>query len=287
MYEIGFNVSMETGWLRRPDDSLWTIERYERNGKYLGQSMSEYINNLPQSGDIVIDNSDSAFVTISGEWISSTFIEGFYGQDYIHDNNSEKGSKSVTYIPVFPEAGFYEVFLRWTSDPGRDAAVPVAIHHADGVTDIQINQTKKGAGWVSLGTYRFEQTNQAEVIISNENTSQYVIADAVRFRKKTDGPSGIETNNHSSLISGFNLSQNFPNPFNPTTTINYTLPEEGNVVLRVYNYLGQEVATLVNQFKPAGGYKVNFNSENLSSGLYLYKLNVNKFSLVKKMILLK
>jgi hypothetical protein len=287
MYEIGFNVSMETGWVKRPDDSLWTIERYERNGAFLGQAMSEYINNLPQSGDIIIDNTDTNFVSITGNWVSSTFIEGFYGQNYIHDNNSDKGSKSVTFTPVLSENGFYEVFLRWTSDPGRDSAVTIIIQHADGTTDIQINQKKKGAGWVSLGTFPFEIASQQNVTISNQSTTQYVIADAVRFRKKLEGPNTIETQFSSPIANGYRLSDNFPNPFNPTTRIRYTLAKEGNVTLKIFNYLGQEAKTIVNTFKEAGTYEVRFTAEGLSSGIYFYKLSVNGFSSIKKMVLMK
>jgi hypothetical protein len=85
----------------------------------------------------------------------------------------------------------------------------------------------------------------------------------------------------------FELSQNYPNPFNPNTTINYKLPISGQITLKVYNILGDEVATLVNEEKPAGSYEVNFNSEKLASGTYFYKLQADSFIETKKMILLK
>jgi hypothetical protein len=85
----------------------------------------------------------------------------------------------------------------------------------------------------------------------------------------------------------FGLNQNYPNPFNPSTTINFSIAKAGNVSLRVYNLLGQEVRTLLTGFKAAGSYTVNFNAEGLNSGLYLYKLETENFSQVKKMTLLK
>lgn len=91
----------------------------------------------------------------------------------------------------------------------------------------------------------------------------------------------------SSIPKVFSLGQNYPNPFNPTTNITYQLATAGRVTLKVYNILGQEVATLVNGEKSAGRYKVEFNGNNLSSGIYLYKLSAGNFTNVKKMILLK
>ena len=85
----------------------------------------------------------------------------------------------------------------------------------------------------------------------------------------------------------YTLSQNYPNPFNPTTKINFAIPKSGMVTLKVYNVLGKEVATLVNQNMTAGTYNYEFNASNLSSGIYFYKLDVNGFSQVKKMSLVK
>ncbi|MFZ2325076.1 MAG: T9SS type A sorting domain-containing protein [Ignavibacteriaceae bacterium] len=90
-----------------------------------------------------------------------------------------------------------------------------------------------------------------------------------------------------SLPTDFALEQNYPNPFNPTTTIRFSLPADNFVSLKIYNLLGQEIATLVNENKIAGNYNINFNASNLSSGVYLYKLDAGKFSAVKKLTLLK
>lgn len=85
----------------------------------------------------------------------------------------------------------------------------------------------------------------------------------------------------------FELSQNFPNPFNPATTIKFALAKESKVSLKVFNNLGEQVAVLINSIKPAGIHKVNFNAANLASGVYYYRLEAGDFVQTKKMILMK
>ena len=85
----------------------------------------------------------------------------------------------------------------------------------------------------------------------------------------------------------YDLAQNFPNPFNPSTTILYQLPENGMVTLKIYDILGSEVATLVNEEKVAGRYEVNFNASSLASGVYIYKIQAGSFIASKKLVLLK
>jgi hypothetical protein len=85
----------------------------------------------------------------------------------------------------------------------------------------------------------------------------------------------------------FSLEQNYPNPFNPSTVISYQLPVSGSVTLKVYDVLGNEVATLVSEEKPAGNYEVEFDASGLSSGIYFYQLKARSFVETKRMVLLK
>jgi hypothetical protein len=85
----------------------------------------------------------------------------------------------------------------------------------------------------------------------------------------------------------FALNQNYPNPFNPSTAIVFQLPKESFVTLKVYNILGVEIATLVNEQKPAGVHKINFDASGLTSGLYIYKISTGNFEQTRKMLLLK
>jgi hypothetical protein len=99
-------------------------------------------------------------------------------------------------------------------------------------------------------------------------------------------PLGIE-NISTGIPNTYALSQNYPNPFNPVTKINFALPKQGFVTLKVYDMLGRMVSQLVNEVKTAGTYSVDFNASNYASGIYFYKLEVNGFTDVKRMVLVK
>jgi|WetSurMetagenome_2_1015567.scaffolds.fasta_scaffold16044_1 photosystem II stability/assembly factor-like uncharacterized protein len=132
--------------------------------------------------------------------------------------------------------------------------------------------------------------------LTNQNIISLIVSDIFLFVGTYDG--GVWRRPLSELITsvdnssiempiGFALDQNFPNPFNPSTIISYQLPVSGDVTLKVYDVLGNEVATLVNEEKPAGSYEVKFDATGLSSGIYFYKLQVGSLVETKKMLLLK
>ncbi len=101
------------------------------------------------------------------------------------------------------------------------------------------------------------------------------------------GITNVKNEKNSLIPSNYKLYQNYPNPFNPSTTIKFEIPVKSNVKITVYNILGREVSTLINEVKNPGIYKVEFNGENLSSGVYFYKLQTDNYVTMKKMIILK
>ena len=106
------------------------------------------------------------------------------------------------------------------------------------------------------------------------------------YRKVTD----VEIEN--TLVENLHLAQNYPNPFNPSTKISWQVPVGCHQTLKIYDVLGNEIATLVNEYKPAGSYEIEFNSHsgegrNLTSGIYFYQLKTEGFVETKKMILIR
>jgi PKD repeat protein len=100
-------------------------------------------------------------------------------------------------------------------------------------------------------------------------------------------PVGVENENTSEIISEFHLYQNYPNPFNPSTRITYSIPNSSLVTLKIYDVLGKEIEVLVDEYQSANTYSVIFNANELSTGIYFYKLQAGEYLTTKKMILVK
>lgn len=128
---------------------------------------------------IVIDNTGAR---MSGAWIASTHTGPFVGLNYLHDQNSDKGNRFVTYRATLPAPGRYEVRLSYSAHANRASNVPVTVHHANGRETVRVNQRQTppiANAFRSIGTFAFGR--EAEVVIGNEDTDGYVVADAVQF----------------------------------------------------------------------------------------------------------
>jgi len=128
---------------------------------------------------IVVDDIDAK---VEGEWSTSTARQPFVGAHYLHDDNTGKGEKNVTFTVSLPEPGNYEVRLAYTPDPNRDQAIPVQIRHRVGTANVAVNQTAVppiDKMFVSLGAFSFG--GEAVITISNTGTSGHVIVDAVQL----------------------------------------------------------------------------------------------------------
>ncbi|MBK8984198.1 MAG: T9SS type A sorting domain-containing protein [Ignavibacteria bacterium] len=145
--------------------------------------------------------------------------------------------------------------------------------------------TDGAATWTTAYTQTGASFNDMDFTLSNGCPVGWAVGSAGSVAKMSNLVSVISTN--SEIPSSFSLMQNYPNPFNPSTKIAYTIPNNGLVTLKIYNLLGKEVASLINEVKSAGTYEVNFNGANLSSGVYFYRLESGNFVDTKKMFLLK
>ncbi|MGD8778927.1 MAG: FG-GAP-like repeat-containing protein [Ignavibacteria bacterium] len=150
-----------------------------------------------------------------------------------------------------------------------------------------------GGGWETLGFVPGHGNSNSPKSYSFIDNLSLDLSHNLSYRlKQIDFDGNYEYLNTVEVTIGvplsFDLKQNYPNPFNPTTSIKYQVASIENVKLVLYNTLGQQVATLVNEQKAPGNYEVQFDASHLSSGMYLYKIDIgNKFSSVKKMLLLK
>jgi photosystem II stability/assembly factor-like uncharacterized protein len=227
---------------------------------------------LPQRyiTDVLADerNPATAYVTLSGYNLDETNPHVFRTTDYGLNWTDISGN--------MPDVPVNSIII----DYDEDSTLYIG-------TDAGVFFTQNlGAEWVVLGT---GLPNSPVFDLNYHQPSQKLVAGThgrSLFEFDLSGISGIG-DEFNLAVSDFKLYQNYPNPFNPSTVIGYQLPVGGDVTLKVFDLLGREVATLVDENKPAGSYEINFESSSLSSGIYFYRLKAGNKIQSKKMILLK
>ena len=191
-------------------------------------------------------------------------------------------------ISIVTDKKIFNTTLRWNGSN--------AVMTPDGGTNIPISVpmgTGGGIGGADNSPFGYLLTAHcdfAETIVYNRivaDSERVAVENYLADKYNISITTGIEDSREVKIPKQFTLSQNYPNPFNPTTTISYSIPTSEFVTLKAYDVLGKEVAALVNEEKPAGSYKVEFNASNLSSGIYFYKLRVNNFTKTLKLVLIK
>ena len=157
-----------------------------------------------------------------------------------------------------------------------------------------VQRRTSGTNWISVGhvdghgtvntatNYEFTDNSVVNGVTYSYRLLSYDVNGARHTYNSIEATPGTVA-----LPTAYALEQNYPNPFNPQTTITYAVKDPGFVSLKVYNLIGQEVATLVSNAMDAGRYTVNFTADNLPSGIYLYTLTAGEFSQTQKMLLLK
>jgi len=162
---------------------------------------------------------------------------------------------------------------------GSGKVVSSTISEIDG--SYVLEGLSSGSYQLTTSTLDYSSTTTSNVTL--ETSNNYT---SVNMVMSADGITSVE-NPGNTTVTSYALNQNYPNPFNPSTVITYQIPTSGLVTVKVYNVIGKEIATLVNEVQPSGTYTKEFNAANLSSGVYFYTIKSGEFTATKKMILLK
>jgi hypothetical protein len=228
----------------------------------------------------------------SSMWLYKDLLRGINNHMwYTTTKAGDTDTCSATWVPVLPQDGVYEVLAH--IPVSKATAAPYIVKHANGTQKVVINQKSFSEAWASLGEFPFSATGGASVTLGDAGSiaGQDIIFDAVCWSYR--GPlSGVASG--APVRQNFSLEPNYPNPFNPVTSIGYSVgvDSRGSLVttmvrLAVYDMLGREVAALVNEKKAPGNYEVQFNASGLASGIYFYRLTADGFMQSRKMQLLR
>ena len=216
----------------------------------------------------------------SNSYVVGTFMnEAVFGEESVHPDTLFAYGSSDMFMAKYDSSGNFQ-WVKQITGSGTESL------------DLIASQT------VPVYTNPVQlASNQNKIILSGDFNKQLSL-DNITLDAGVNDRSGfvasiningsaLAVNNNINLPGSFSLKQNFPNPFNPTTTINYVLATKSEVNLDVYNTLGQKVRTLVNGQFSAGEHSVHFDANNLASGVYIYRLKAGNFVQTKKLILLK
>jgi hypothetical protein len=209
-------------------------------------------------------------------------IDGDINMELIVDDNTQDGNRGK--------------YLAFNHDGTPVTGWPIALNgytmfNVPCLTDIDRNGILDIIGSGQTGSVASGDVNLYLWNSGKTYTASRMILPVFQYNVRHTGvyntPTIVSATNPGEVVAGFELKQNYPNPFNPATTINFSIPKSGFTKLTVFDLLGKEVASLVNEVKSAGNYEVNFNAVNLSSGIYIYKITSGEFSASKQMLLIK
>jgi hypothetical protein len=299
---------------------LWTDIAYFRTSTSANRIITIY--NVPGSSNynLYLAWSDDYGVTVTGNSsIAEANID--YGARIVFNGGASIYSGMIAYVRQFSGTD-WDPYCRSTTDGGTtwtagyidgtskrartvDIVAPRSISNSFKIAYVQDSATSNYSYYTGGNLTSWNQPTSRSVSPGGADTSFTKAIAGFKNGGGDDCFSLYSTGNGTNLYSSrlcfiatgiqnsneipkvFSLSQNYPNPFNPTTSIKFDIPKQGIVKLSVYDVLGNEVATLENGSMQAGTYIVDFNTTNLSSGVYFYKLTSGNFTDTKKMLLIK
>jgi hypothetical protein len=244
-----------------------------------GQNSSPFLTEITSADSIAYDLSYQYYVDsyrgFKYQWKTNLFTT---------NTDSLKFGRFITGQPItkqFTVYNFHNIAVTinelYCSNPAISTSIslPVTILPDDSlIIPVTFNPTLDTSFSVSFNIRHVDVNNGVLKMVAR----QVILSGTVQ---------GLSSVNNIALPRQYELEQNYPNPFNPSTIIKYAIPKSGLVTLKIYDILGKEVKTLVNEFKSNGEYSINFNADKLSSGVYFYQLISGDYNSIKKMILLK
>jgi photosystem II stability/assembly factor-like uncharacterized protein/pimeloyl-ACP methyl ester carboxylesterase len=180
----------------------------------------------------------------------------------------------------------------WMAQPSGTSSNFTGVHFTDASTGWAVGDlgaithtTDGGTTWNQQITGRSNRLD--DVYFTDANTGWTVGSGGIILHTANGGVSFVEEEEIQEMPTDYNLSQNYPNPFNPSTKIRYSVLQSSNVVIKVFDILGNEIETLVDEEKPTGTFQITWNAQNLPSGIYFYRIYAGNYIETKKMVLLK
>jgi Secretion system C-terminal sorting domain len=294
---------------------------YDNSGYLLTDITEAWANNSWVNGfrwTNTYDNSGNRLTELGEIWSNNAWINS-WSYTYTYDNSGNQLTylyetwsnnawvNSFKWTDSYDNSGNWitELLEQWSNNAWINSWSYTFTYDNSGNQLTELDEVWSNNVWINNHSYAYEFDNNGNCIHSESLMWQ----DSVWVKDRTNfqlfynhhqdylyyygavidleytSITGIASEQLTSL--SFNLQQNFPNPFNPTTTINYSLAKEGHVKLIIYNAIGSQVAIIVDEYRPAGNYSIQFNGNNLASGIYLYRLESGNYSAAKKFVLMK
>ncbi len=224
------------------------------------------------------DTEGAAYQEYGSGWIT-TANPGSFGAG-ARLNPVGTGEDRAVFRLGLPAAGSYDVYAWWVAASNRAANTPFIVHHSGGTDTVRMNQSTGGSSWQKVGEFSFTGTDADSVEITDQAdagaTTTYVAADGLRIVAK-ELTTAVRSSS-SDVPSSFGLSEAYPNPFNPSTRLEITLPEQAWVDLTVFDQLGREVERLASREMHPGTHHVIWDASGVASGLYVVRMAVRNNS---------
>jgi hypothetical protein len=273
VFNVSFNISDTT--------NLAYVKVYFQNESYLSSQISYQYNFVIQANGNYLDSQRvevvASFITQDSSYLLNDY------RNILVTTNSQPNSFRVSDKTVY-------IMKNQLYNPNYTAVFPTFI------SQINSNSPNLSVSVDNTQIVKYDNQNKIFKSLTAGETSAIItykgVADTVYFDVDTTDYNsilvGVDNSNNKIIVpTEYILEQNYPNPFNPTTTIKYSIPHASKIKIQIYDILGREVATVINEMKSAGTYTATFNAANMSSGVYFYRLQAGSFTETKKLLLLR